>query len=138
MMPNPLVSSVHDHVDLYIHFSCVVGKLRSRLLPHTVFDPFQDYSGTELYCYSCVKTCMLVLTAVGSRIAHSSKHGSEKDKQNLAEIFRPPHDLLFNGTFHEVCKLHRASSQFAGCFDGKICPCTKINSGQVKINFAQI
>lgn len=40
--------------------------------------------------------------AVGSRIEHSSKHGKEKVKQNLAEIFRPPHDLLFNGTFHEV------------------------------------
>ena len=44
----------------------------------------------------------LLLTAVASRTAHSSKHGNAKDKQNLAEIFRPPHDILFTGTFHEV------------------------------------
>lgn len=43
-----------------------------------------------------------LFTAVASRTAHSSNHGNEKAKQNLAEIFRPPHDLLFTGTFHEV------------------------------------
>lgn len=58
--------------------------LRSRKLPQTVFNPFQDYS------------------ALGSRVAHSSKRGSGKDRHNLAEMFRPPHNLLFNGTFHEA------------------------------------
>lgn len=52
----------------------------------------------------------LLLTAVASRTAHSSKHENVKAKQNLAEIFRPPHDLLFTGTFHEVQYVHRYES----------------------------
>lgn len=40
--------------------------------------------------------------AAVSRTAHNSKYGGDQTKRNLAEIFRPPHDLLFHGTFHEV------------------------------------
>lgn len=43
-----------------------------------------------------------MFTAVGARTAHSSNHGRDQARQKLADIFRPPHDLLFNGTFHEV------------------------------------
>ncbi len=50
----------------------------------------------------------VVFIALASRtgLASSQAHGSSK--QNLAEMFRPPHDLLFNGTFHEVCDYYGA------------------------------
>jgi hypothetical protein len=48
--------------------------------------------------------CYCVSSAVGTRIAHNSNKRDEA-KQKLADLFRPPHDLLFNGTFQEVCNL---------------------------------
>lgn len=54
---------------------------RSRRLPRTVFDPFQDYSAGH---------------------DPTGGSGSVDKKKNLAELFKPPFDILFQGTFHEA------------------------------------
>jgi hypothetical protein len=54
--------------------------MRSRRLPATVFDPFQDYS----------------------RVA--PKAGQSGKLKSLGELFKPPFDIMFVGTFEELRK----------------------------------
>lgn len=62
--------------------------LRSRRLPATVFDPFQDYS----------------------RVSH--RGGNVGKVESLADLFKPPFDLIFTGTFDELRMMGQAKKRW--------------------------
>lgn len=80
--------------------------LRSRRLPQTVFDPFQDYSKVagefllHLFLMLVGQSYPLFLLASSSRKLPGP--GNDAKKKSLAELFKPPHDIMFHGSFHEV------------------------------------
>ena len=52
----------------------------------------------------CVCGCVCVCVAVAAKRGRGGGDvdGKAKAKRNLAELFRPPHELLFSGSFEEV------------------------------------
>ena len=58
------------------------------------------------YMYVCISCHVRLTVSVSPHTAATACKlpgpGDEKHKRNLSELFKPPHDILFNGTFQEV------------------------------------
>ena len=70
----------------------------------------------------CLLRCSSLTVGLATR--QSSKHGKDNAKRKLAELFRPPQELLFNGSFHEVCVSMYVCKYIYLLYNIYICICT--------------
>lgn len=75
------------------------------------------YQGRRLtpQCSIGFGTSLLICTLAGSSRKLPGP-GSDAKKKSLAELFQPPHDIMFHGSFHEVCICNPLTYSFTSYF----------------------